>query len=149
MRDERGVTTLGTPLSASATRVLLLGSGELGKEVVIELQRLGCEVIACDRYDDMRLMLWFGTLSYGIAFIFALPMWYFIDEFADRARVPVATVLVWGAAGLYGDLLVLDLLRYHVAPHVTVVEEGARNMGDFGEGCLPPLPNQAPISGGN
>lgn len=44
------MTSLGTPLSASATKVMMLGSGELGKEVVIELQRLGCEVIACDRY---------------------------------------------------------------------------------------------------
>jgi phosphoribosylglycinamide formyltransferase 2 len=44
------MTTLGTPLSPSATRVMFLGSGELGKEVVIELQRLGVEVIACDRY---------------------------------------------------------------------------------------------------
>jgi phosphoribosylglycinamide formyltransferase 2 len=42
--------TLGSPNTPSATRVLLLGSGELGKEVAIELQRLGCEVIACDRY---------------------------------------------------------------------------------------------------
>ena len=41
---------LGTPLSPSATRVMLLGSGELGKEVIIELQRLGIEVIAVDRY---------------------------------------------------------------------------------------------------
>jgi len=41
---------LGTPLSASATRVLLLGSGELGKEVAIELQRLGAEVVAVDSY---------------------------------------------------------------------------------------------------
>ncbi len=41
---------LGTPLSASATRVLLLGSGELGKEVAIELQRLGVEVVAVDSY---------------------------------------------------------------------------------------------------
>ena len=40
------MTTLGTPLSPHATRVLLLGSGELGKEVAIELQRLGAEVIA-------------------------------------------------------------------------------------------------------
>jgi phosphoribosylglycinamide formyltransferase 2 len=47
---------LGTPLSPSATRVLLLGSGELGKEVTIELQRLGCEVIACDRYADAPAM---------------------------------------------------------------------------------------------
>ncbi len=41
---------IGTPLSASATRVMLLGSGELGKEVIIALQRFGCEVIAVDRY---------------------------------------------------------------------------------------------------
>lgn len=41
---------LGTPLSPSAVKVMLLGSGELGKEVAIELQRLGCEVIAVDRY---------------------------------------------------------------------------------------------------
>jgi phosphoribosylglycinamide formyltransferase 2 len=42
--------TIGTPLSPSATRVLFCGAGELGKEVVIELQRLGVEVIAVDRY---------------------------------------------------------------------------------------------------
>src|SRR5210317_1324782 len=41
---------IGTPLSASATKVMLLGSGELGKEVIIELQRFGVEVIAVDRY---------------------------------------------------------------------------------------------------
>ncbi len=44
--------TLGTPLTASATRVMLLGAGELGKEVIIALQRLGCEVIAVDRYPN-------------------------------------------------------------------------------------------------
>lgn len=43
---------LGTPLSPAATRVMLLGSGELGKEVIIALQRLGVEVIAVDRYAD-------------------------------------------------------------------------------------------------
>jgi len=43
---------IGTPLSPSAMRVMLLGSGELGKEVVIELQRLGVETIAVDRYAD-------------------------------------------------------------------------------------------------
>jgi len=43
---------IGTPLSPSATRVLLLGCGELGKEVIIALQRLGCEVIGVDRYPD-------------------------------------------------------------------------------------------------
>ncbi|MCQ4313167.1 formate-dependent phosphoribosylglycinamide formyltransferase [Pseudomonas stutzeri] len=47
---------IGTPLSASATRVLLCGSGELGKELVIELQRLGVEVIAVDRYANAPAM---------------------------------------------------------------------------------------------
>lgn len=45
-------TVIGTPLSPSATRVLLLGSGELGKEVLIALQRLGVETIAVDRYEN-------------------------------------------------------------------------------------------------
>lgn len=43
---------IGTPLTPSATRVMLLGSGELGKEVIIALQRLGVEVIAVDRYPN-------------------------------------------------------------------------------------------------
>ena len=46
------MTTIGTPLSPSATKVMLLGSGELGKEVLIALQRLGVETIAVDRYDN-------------------------------------------------------------------------------------------------
>ncbi len=48
--------TLGTPLQSSAFKVLLLGSGELGKEVVISLQRLGVEVHAADRYDHAPAM---------------------------------------------------------------------------------------------
>jgi phosphoribosylglycinamide formyltransferase 2 len=43
---------IGTPLSPTATRVMLLGAGELGKEVIIALQRLGVEVVAVDRYDN-------------------------------------------------------------------------------------------------
>lgn len=49
-------TTIGTPESSNAFRVLLLGSGELGKEVAIELQRFGVEVIAADRYDNAPAM---------------------------------------------------------------------------------------------
>ena len=50
------MSSIGTPLSASATRVLLCGAGELGKEVAIELQRLGVEVIAVDRYANAPAM---------------------------------------------------------------------------------------------
>ena len=50
------MTSIGTPLSPTATRVLFCGGGELGKEVVIELQRLGVEVIVADRYDNAPAM---------------------------------------------------------------------------------------------
>jgi phosphoribosylglycinamide formyltransferase 2 len=50
------MTTIGTPLAPSATRLMLLGSGELGKEVLIEAQRLGIEVIAVDRYPGAPAM---------------------------------------------------------------------------------------------
>ncbi|MCZ6644101.1 MAG: formate-dependent phosphoribosylglycinamide formyltransferase [Gammaproteobacteria bacterium] len=50
------MTSIGTPLSVNATKVMMLGSGELGKEVVIELMRLGVEVIAVDRYPNAPAM---------------------------------------------------------------------------------------------
>src|SRR5690349_15273095 len=50
------MVNIGTPLTLNAIRVMLLGSGELGKEVVIELQRLGVEVIAVDRYANAPAM---------------------------------------------------------------------------------------------
>ena len=48
--------SIGTPFSSSSCKVVLLGSGELGKEVAIELKRLGCEVIALDRYENAPAM---------------------------------------------------------------------------------------------
>jgi len=56
MINEQSVVTIGTPLSKGATRVLLCGAGELGKEVAIELQRYGVEVIAVDRYHHAPAM---------------------------------------------------------------------------------------------
>ncbi|MDE6513190.1 MAG: formate-dependent phosphoribosylglycinamide formyltransferase [Muribaculaceae bacterium] len=50
------MTAIGTPFTPSGKKVLLLGSGELGKEVAIELQRYGVEVIACDKYADAPAM---------------------------------------------------------------------------------------------
>ena len=50
------MSTIGTPNSPTATKVMLLGCGELGKEVAIELQRLGCEVIGVDRYENAPAM---------------------------------------------------------------------------------------------
>jgi cycloeucalenol cycloisomerase len=86
-------------------------------------------------YDDMRFALTFGTLSYGLAFVFALPMWMAIDE-EPHQRLRARTVLVMLAAALYADLLVLDLVRHYVAPHFTTVVPGANGLGDFGASCL-------------
>jgi phosphoribosylglycinamide formyltransferase 2 len=56
MKKDVTSINIGTPLSAVAKKVLLLGSGELGKEVAIELQRFGLEVIAADRYENAPAM---------------------------------------------------------------------------------------------
>ena len=50
------IEQIGTPGMASSTKVLLLGAGELGKELCIELKRYGCEVIAVDRYPNAPAM---------------------------------------------------------------------------------------------
>ena len=50
------MASIGTPLTHSATKILLLGSGELGKEVAIEAMRLGAEVVAVDRYENAPAM---------------------------------------------------------------------------------------------
>ena len=56
MTEHSEAISIGTPLSSSATKIMMLGSGELGKEVVIELQRYGVEVIAVDRYANAPAM---------------------------------------------------------------------------------------------
>ena len=57
MKSElNSVLQIGTPLTNSAKKVMMLGSGELGKEVVIEFQRYGVEVIAVDRYPNAPAM---------------------------------------------------------------------------------------------
>ena len=96
-------------------------------------------------YDDLELMLGFGTLSYGVAFVFALPIWMRIDE-SVGAESPgegvspgPGTVLLWLGAALYADLLTLDLLRYHVAPLLTEVVPHANGLRDVATSCLEPI----------
>jgi hypothetical protein len=85
-------------------------------------------------FDDTAFMLWFGTLSYGAALTFMRPVWFNIDENGVETRL--STVTVWVMAGMMGMVTTFELLRHHVAPHVTTVEVGAQNLRDFGEGCL-------------
>jgi hypothetical protein len=91
-------------------------------------------------YDDMRLVFWFGTFAYGTAFCLALPVWLYVDE-RPHVEVGVWSVLVAVCATMYVDSLLLDVYRYHLAPHVTTVVEGAVGLRDYAGSCLmPPAP---------
>jgi cycloeucalenol cycloisomerase len=88
-------------------------------------------------YDEMGTALGLGTLAYGTNFCFALPMWVAIGERRER---PVAwrEVGIWLFAAMYATVIALDVYRYHVAPHVTTVNEGAPGLRDYGDNCLVP-----------
>lgn len=86
-------------------------------------------------YDDMSFMLWFGTASYSISFILALPVWLATDETRKRS-IPIHHVVIGTLAVVYVDVLLLDALRYNVAPHFTEVVEGAQGLGDHPDSCL-------------
>ena len=79
--------TIGTPLQSSAYKVLLLGSGELGKEVVISLQRLGVEVHAADRYDHAPAMQ-VAHYSYTLNMADAVELKQLINQIQPNLIVP-------------------------------------------------------------
>nr|WP_171478213.1 formate-dependent phosphoribosylglycinamide formyltransferase [Acinetobacter sp. ANC 4641] len=79
--------SIGTPLQSSAFKVLLLGSGELGKEVVISLQRLGVEVHAADRYDNAPAMQ-VAHFSYTLNMANAQELQQLIDQVQPHLIVP-------------------------------------------------------------
>lgn len=79
--------SIGTPLQSSAFKVLLLGSGELGKEVVISLQRLGVEVHAADRYDHAPAMQ-VAHFSYTLNMANAQELQQLIDQVQPHLIVP-------------------------------------------------------------
>jgi len=86
-------------------------------------------------FDDVGFALWFGSLAYGLSFMFILPVWIGIDE-RPGERTPLLHVLAFVLAAVYADSLALDVLRYHVAPHFTSVHENAVGLGDVATSCL-------------
>jgi hypothetical protein len=91
-------------------------------------------------YDDMSLVLWFGTFAYGTAFCLALPVWLYIDE-RPGVSVGIFGVTVAVLAAMYADFILLDVYRYHLAPHFTTVAYGAVGLRDYAGSCLaPPAP---------
>src|SRR5688572_8196596 len=79
--------TIGTPLTNSAVKVMMLGSGELGKEVVLEFQRYGVEVIAVDRYDHAPAMQ-VAHRSYTISMLDGIALRKIIEQEKPDYIVP-------------------------------------------------------------
>lgn len=89
-------------------------------------------------YDDLPFMLWFGTLAYGLSFVYMLPVWVAIDEKSEK-NLPMWAVVVYTFAAMYAYGLTLDLLRYEVAPRVTQVQTDAVGLGYVEGSCLVPI----------
>jgi cycloeucalenol cycloisomerase len=134
-------------LAACPRLVRLLGAGlsclvVAGLETVLNANPFTRHLYC---FDDMTFALWFGTLAYGISFMFILPVWIGIDE-RVFARAPEAALrrqrtswqhtLAFVLAAVYADSLALDVLRVHVAPHFTTVHEGAVGLGPAPGSCL-------------
>lgn len=120
------MNVIGTPFSASATRVVLLGSGELGKEVAIELQRLGCEVIALDRYPNAPAMQ-VADRSYTLSMLDGEALNDIIEQEQPHFIVPEIEAIATHT------LLALENKGFTVVPsakaaHLTMNREGIRRL---------------------
>ena len=117
---------LGTALTKSAVKVLMLGSGELGKEVVIEMQRFGVEVIAVDRYENAPAMQ-VAHRSYTINMLDAAALRKVIEAEKPDYIVPEIEAIATP------ELLKLEKEGYHVIPtaratFLTMNREGIRRL---------------------
>lgn len=117
---------LGTALTSVATKVMMLGSGELGKEVIIELQRLGCEVIAVDRYDNAPGMQ-VAHRSYAISMLDPQQLRRVVELEKPDYIVPEVEAIATS------ELLKLEEEGYRVVPtaratYLTMNREGIRRL---------------------
>ena len=122
----RDQTQIGTPLSATAVRVMLLGSGELGKEVALELMRLGCEVIAVDRYNSAPAMQ-VAHRSHAIDMLDGIAVRQLVELEQPHLIVPEIEAIATA------ELLALESEGWNVIPsaraaHLTMNREGIRRL---------------------
>ncbi len=120
------MVTIGTPLSPTARKVLLLGSGELGKELVIELQRLGVEVIAVDRYPNAPAMQ-VAHRAHVISMLDPQALRRVVEQERPDLIVPEVEAIATAT------LLELEAEGYRVIPtaraaHLTMNREGIRRL---------------------
>ena len=120
------MTVLGTPFTETATRLLLLGSGELGKEVAIEAQRLGVEVIAVDRYANAPAMQ-VAHRSHVIDMLDARALRTLVEAEKPALIVPEIEAIATG------ELVALEAEGWRVIPtagaaRLTMDREGIRRL---------------------
>lgn len=118
--------TIGTPLAPNATRVMFLGSGELGKEVVIELMRFGCEVIAVDRYANAPAMQ-VAHRSHVINMLDGAALRVLVEQEQPHLIVPEIEAIATD------ELVRLEAEGWHVIPsaraaQLTMNREGIRRL---------------------
>ena len=118
---------LGTPLSDSAVRVMLLGSGELGKEVAIELQRLGAEVVAVDRYANAPAMQ-VAHRSHVIPMTDPQVLNGLIMAEAPHIIVPEIEAIATDALGFIEDAGLAKVVPTARATQLTMNREGIRRL---------------------
>lgn len=120
------MTKIGTPFTSAAKKALLLGSGELGKEVAIELQRYGVEVIACDRYANAPAMQ-VAHRSYVFDMLDAKRLREVVEQEQPDHIIPEVEAIATG------ELLALEQEGYNVTPtataaYLTMNREGIRRL---------------------
>lgn len=120
------MSTIGTPLSPTATKVLFCGGGELGKEVVIELQRYGVEVIVVDRYENAPAMQ-VAHRSHVISMLDGAALRSIIEQEKPDFIVPEIEAIATD------ELVTLEQEGFHVIPtaraaQLTMNREGIRRL---------------------
>ena len=119
--------TIGTPLQSSAYKVLLLGSGELGKEVVISLQRLGVEVHAADRYDHAPAMQ-VAHYSYTLNMADAVELKQLINQIQPHLIVPEIEAIATEVLLEIEAQNIATVIPSAKAVNLTMNREGIRRM---------------------
>ena len=119
--------TIGTPLQSSAFKVLLLGSGELGKEVVISLQRLGVEVHAADRYENAPAMQ-VAHFSYSLNMADATELKALIEKVKPNLIVPEIEAIATQVLVEIEQQNIATVIPSAKAVNLTMNREGIRRL---------------------
>ncbi|UNW08034.1 formate-dependent phosphoribosylglycinamide formyltransferase [Acinetobacter variabilis] len=119
--------TIGTPLQSSAFKVLLLGSGELGKEVVISLQRLGVEVHAADRYADAPAMQ-VAHFSYALNMADTAELKQLIQKIQPHLIVPEIEAIATEVLVEIEEQNIATVIPSAKAVNLTMNREGIRRL---------------------